>query len=79
MIGKSMDKLLFKGKRGQLCAPLFIFLPHMGRNVPIVLPTPTITNCHQLPPTFTNSHQLRLAKCGLPGRTRQKLTEADST
>jgi hypothetical protein len=45
MIGKSMDKLLFKGKRGQLCAPLFIFLPHMGRNVPIVLPTPTITNC----------------------------------
>lgn len=65
MIGKSMDKLLFKGKRGQLCAPLFIFLPHMGRNVPIVLPTPTAIN----------SHQLRLAKCGLPGlpgRTRQK-------
>lgn len=54
MIGKSMDKLLFKGKRGQLCAPLFIFLPHMGRNVPIVLPTPTITNYHQLPSIATN-------------------------
>ena len=65
MIGKSMDKLLLKGKRGQLCAPLFIFLPHMGRNVPIVLPTPTATN----------NHQLCLAKRGLPGRIQQKLTE----
>ena len=75
MIGKSMDKLLFKGKRGQLCAPLFIFLPHMGRNVPIVLPTPTAINCHQLPLTFSNNHQLCLAKCGLPGRTRQNPAE----
>ena len=65
MIGKSMDKLLLKGKRGQLCAPLFIFLPHMGRNVPIVLPTPTATNYHQL----------CLATRGLPGRIQQKLTE----
>ena len=69
MIGKSMDKLLFKGKRGQLCAPLFIFLPHMGRNVPIVLPTPTITNCHQLPSTATNCDLQSAAFPAEPGRT----------